>query len=219
MAINHVTLYDESVLVPLKQNRKKYLYAFHLNGGVIIMIKKRDKFWTVIFAFIPGAGHMYNGFMKQGVSYMGLFFIVWAAASFANIWALGFILPVIWFYAFFDCINKTLQNDEDFYSQEDRYLFNKNFFSDENWEYVKNKKTIMGVILIVIGISALWNNILMKILLDWAHVPQFVSDMIYKMNHIVPELLVAILIIWAGIVLVTGKKNQIKGEEEEMIED
>ena len=40
------------------------------------MTRKKRGFWTFIFSLIPGAGEMYLGFMKRGVSTM-LVFLGW----------------------------------------------------------------------------------------------------------------------------------------------
>ncbi len=40
------------------------------------MLKQRSRGATVFCALLPGAGHMYMGFMKRGVSFMGLFFLI-----------------------------------------------------------------------------------------------------------------------------------------------
>lgn len=179
------------------------------------MIRKRNKFWTVIFAFLPGAGHMYNGFMKLGVSLMGIFFAAWALAAFIGMSTIGLLTPVIWFYAFFDCINKTFLDDEEFYCQEDDYLFRKDAISDKNWAYLSSKKDMIGVILIIVGIFALWNHVFMRVLVDLIHLPNVMIDLIYSINQIVPQAIVAILIIWAGITLIKGKKEEIETGEEE----
>ncbi|WP_027398733.1 hypothetical protein [Anaerovorax odorimutans] len=170
------------------------------------MIKKRNQFWTMIFAFVPGAGHMYNGFMKLGVSFMGLFFGFWAITLLLKIGTIGLLTPVIWFYAFFDCINRTFLDDEDFYSQEDDYLFNI-LSNDKDLEYIKSKKYIIGVILVFIGLFALWNNVFMGTIIKLINLPDIILNMIYTINHIVVQIIVAILIIWAGVILIKGKKE------------
>ena len=38
------------------------------------MTKKKSGFWTFVFSLLPGAAEMYMGFMKMGISLMGLFF-------------------------------------------------------------------------------------------------------------------------------------------------
>ena len=64
------------------------------------MTRKKSRFLTFCCSLIPGAGEMYLGFLKQGVSIMSAFVIVYAIG--------GFIFPpltvfcaVIWFYSFF----------------------------------------------------------------------------------------------------------------------
>ena len=35
---------------------------------------RKNGFWNLCFSLIPGAGQMYQGFLKRGVSIMALFF-------------------------------------------------------------------------------------------------------------------------------------------------
>ncbi len=87
------------------------------------MTKKKSGFWTFIFSFMPGAAEMYMGFMKMGVSLMGLFLGLIVVGSF---FAQGIFLVidvVVWFYGFFHAHNLRAMDDEDFYALEDTYLF------------------------------------------------------------------------------------------------
>ena len=45
------------------------------------MQKQKRGFWLFIFSLIPGAGEMYMGFKKQGISIMLLFWGTIALAS------------------------------------------------------------------------------------------------------------------------------------------
>jgi len=174
------------------------------------LITKRSKFWTIVFAFLPGAGHMYNGFMKLGVSFMGLFFGLWMVASVINIGPLAFLAPVIWFYAFFDCVNKIFQNDDEFYMQEDHYLFNREQLESMNIHIFKERNLLIGGILILIGIYALWNNVVLHILSSYDLLSPAVYQAIVNFGNIIPQLVVGGLIIWAGIALIMGKKKEIE---------
>ena len=49
-----------------------------------IMTKKKSGFWTFLFSWIPGAGEMYMGFMRMGISLMILFWGIIALAVFFN---------------------------------------------------------------------------------------------------------------------------------------
>ncbi len=178
------------------------------------MITKRSKFWTIVFAFLPGAGHMYNGFMKLGVSFMGLFFLVWALASFINIGGIMFLAPIIWFYAFFDCINRVFQDDEEFYTQEDHYLFTKEQI--ERWNiHLKEQNLLVGIGLIIIGIYMLWINVVLRLLSNYNILPPHVYSAIQHIGHLLPQLIVGAFIIWAGITLIAGKKKEITRKEED----
>ena len=87
------------------------------------MRKKKNPFLTFCFACIPGAGQMFLGFFKQGVSLMSTFIVV------ALLSGMFYDIPVylfdfvIWFYAFFDAINKNAMTEEEFAAQEDKFMF------------------------------------------------------------------------------------------------
>lgn len=177
------------------------------------MITKRSKFWTILFAFLPGAGHMYNGFMKLGVSFMGLFFGIWFVASVIDIGPLAFLAAVVWFYAFFDCVNKVFQDDEEFYAQEDRYLFTGEQLEKMNIKIFQERNLLVGVVLVIVGIYALWNNVVLHIISDYGLLSPAAYEVIANLGSIVPQLLVGGLIIWAGAALIAGKKKEIDVEE------
>ena len=45
------------------------------------MTNKKNRFFTLVFSCCPGAGEMYMGLYRQGVSLMGLFFCTIALAA------------------------------------------------------------------------------------------------------------------------------------------
>ena len=45
------------------------------------MTNKKNRFFTLVFSCCPGAGEMYMGLYRQGVSLMGLFFGTIALAA------------------------------------------------------------------------------------------------------------------------------------------
>lgn len=77
--------------------------------------KKYSTFWSTVFSFIPGGGHMYLGLMKRGLQFMLAFFGIIALANFFySADFLIFFATVVWFYSFFDCFHmrRKLENDE-----------------------------------------------------------------------------------------------------------
>jgi len=169
------------------------------------MIKKRSKFWTVLFSFLPGAGHMFMGFMKQGISFMSMFFFVIFLASWLNISPLMFVLPILWFYSFFDAINKMSLSDEEFYGLEDYFVLSiDKIFIFEN-AFFKRRKIFLGVVILVLGIYFLWNNI-------WHNLqslfPDYVNNVISEISDIVPQLMLGVIILVIGVRLISSKKKE-----------
>ena len=121
------------------------------------MIRKKSKGWTFIFSLLPGAGEMYMGFMKQGVSIMGLFFATIAVAATLNIGPLTIVLPIIWCYSFFNVHNMYSLSDEEFYALEDDYIFYLDRILPIN-QWSKQQNKIVAGILIIAGICIFWNE-------------------------------------------------------------
>ena len=58
---------------------------------------------TLLFAFIPGAGQMYQGYMKRGLSLMLMCCVIGVLAMlFAPI---ALFLMLVFMYSFFDTLN------------------------------------------------------------------------------------------------------------------
>ena len=86
------------------------------------MQKQKKGFLLFISSPIPGAGEMYMGFFKQGISIMTLFWAIIAIAGGLNISSLVIFLPVLWFYSFFHVHNLKELPEEEFYAIEDNYI-------------------------------------------------------------------------------------------------
>lgn len=74
-------------------------------------MKRKNKLLTILFACFPGAGHMYLGLMMSGLSFMLIFWglICLTILLSSLLREFGFLLallPIPWFYAFFDAINQ-----------------------------------------------------------------------------------------------------------------
>ncbi len=65
---------------------------------------KRGEFWILLFSLVPGAGHMYLGWMRKGAELMIMFFGATYLTYSLSLNVFFFTLPVIWFYSFFDAL-------------------------------------------------------------------------------------------------------------------
>ena len=63
------------------------------------MTRKKGKLMTFLWSLIPGAGEMYLGFFKTGVSLMAAFVILLSLSGFLQLNVLSLLAPVVWFYS------------------------------------------------------------------------------------------------------------------------
>lgn len=173
--------------------------------------QKKNKFFSFMCSFIPGAAEMYMGFMKQGISLMALcaVTIVGAACGLEVIFIP--LLVLVWFYSFFHARNMASLPDEDFNSLSDAFI----------WEGVMEEKEFKisspvirkwaAGILIAIGAAMLWENFSSII---YHLIPDRYWDIIYPMVNRIPELVIALLIIVIGFRLIAGKKEELHGDEQ-----
>ena len=169
------------------------------------MRKKKNKFFTFVLSLLPGAGHMYMGFMKKGVSLMSAFFIIIFISSFLDVDQLIFVLPVLWFYSFFDSINIGYSTDEEFLKIDDNYLFTLDKFVGIDKNMVTKSRLWAGVLLLIFGIFLIWKNIMDQLS---GVIPQPIYDAMSNVMGNLPRLIIGIVIIVIGIKLIIGKKRE-----------
>ncbi len=173
------------------------------------MTKKKNGFWTFCFSFIPGAGQMYMGFMKMGISLMVLCFLPFYCAIEFSMEGLLLIDVVIWFYSFFHVHNLRAMDDEEFYALEDTFLFHVSEVQDFPLDIAKKYQKIIGAGLIFWGASMLWKNIW-----DMAAylLPELLRRLINNLTYRLPQMVLAAVIIWLGVVMIRGKKRELYEE-------
>lgn len=169
------------------------------------MKKEKSKFLTFCFSLLPGAGHMYMGFMKMGLSLMAGFFFVIFLSNWLNIGPLLFVLPLIWFYSFFDCINKRYSTDEEFLLLEDRYLFSLDEIVKIDKGIFTKHRLFSGILLLLLGGYLIWNNIMHSL---WRYIPNELYNAISEVSRVAPQIIIGIVIIFVGVKLVIGKKRE-----------
>ena len=174
------------------------------------MKKQKHGFWVFIFSLIPGAGEMYMGFKKQGISIMLLF---WGSIALASITGLGWLamfLPVIWFYSFFNVHNLKSLSEEEFYSVDDNYILHMDQFSGNMGKFLQKHRNVTAWVLILFGICILWSRFTTLLYLI---VPVELADYAYEICNSLPQIVIAAGIIVAGIYLLTQQKKKLEKEE------
>lgn len=171
--------------------------------------KKKNKFFMFIFAFLPGACEMYMGFMKMGLSLMGVFFLSCVLCGMVD-WNLLAVAFLLYFYAFFHARHLAVSSDEDFVTIADKPIWLEIFDGANSAKINKATKICTACAMIVIGFWALWNNFKGYIS---QFIPEGVWDYIWPLLNKMPGCVLAIILIVIGIVLIAGKKEKLDGEE------
>ena len=149
------------------------------------------------------------GFMKMGLSLMGIFFLIPVLAVWLNMNTLLVLDALVWFYGFFHVHNLRAMDDEEFYAVEDEYLFHLadlNLLSGS----VKRYQKIFGLGLVIMGVSLLWRNIwdMMAYLL-----PDVLRSFVNNITYRIPQMVVALFIIWLGLIMIRGKRRELEEED------
>ena len=155
------------------------------------------KIITLGLSIIPGAGHMYLGYQKRGLLFMATFLFSVFFMGWLNLSFLLFLLPLIWFYSFFDAYH--ILNGGKI---EEIDMFNL---------LPKIKEKHIGIGLIALGILIVVQKILYPIIAIYLD---------YQIRNYIQTSIVALIFIIVGIKILTNKretKMEVPEENEEKI--
>ena len=103
---------------------------------------KKNGILTLLFACIPGAGQMYQGYMKRGLSLITMFCLFIILGSTTGLDALVVGCIVVYMYSFFDTLNLRAQLAAE-KAPEDDYLVHFNWH-DARHDPVHGRKPQAG---------------------------------------------------------------------------
>lgn len=177
------------------------------------MNSRKNGFLVFICSLVPGAGEMYLGFMKQGISIMTIFWGILFIAAGLNLEVVIFLLPIVWCYSFFHVHNlKKLPYDK-FEAEKDEFLIPESI----NLPIVIGKRAnaIVAGVLIFLGIAIIWNSIIIDLVYDVSSYIHFPSWIVADILSRIPQFVLAIILIVAGVILIKGKYKEVYHSEEE----
>ncbi|WAA08842.1 hypothetical protein [Fervidibacillus albus] len=183
---NGEALIDTSILEDLEESRE--------SGKKIKVVAK-------VLSLIPGVGHLYLGYQKRGFQLLAIFFLSIYLLDFLRLGLFLFIIPILWFYAFFDGLQKasTYEGEE----IVDEPII-QSFANHQKW---------IGVAFIFIGLYYLAKNTLFPILepIVW---DLYNISIYYWFDQYFQTAVVSLLFIIGGIKLLVGNKKHISDSEE-----
>ena len=169
---------------------------------------KKNGILTFLFAFVPGAGQMYQGYMKRGLSLITLFFLCIMAGMLLEPLALTAL--IVWMYSFFDTFNLRAQFIAGTAPTDD-YLVHINWKDKRMLDFMMDSHKLVGWALIALGAMVAYQNIIMRVLGDvmwrWGQNSPFFRA-VYLMLEQLPQIVVCVALIICGVWLVRGPKGK-----------
>lgn len=178
---------------------------------------KKNGILTFLFAFVPGAGQMYQGYMKRGLSLITMFCLFIMAGAMTGLDPLIVGCLIVYMYSFFDTFNLRAQIMAD-NAPADDYLVHINWKDKRMQDFMMDSHKLLGWGLIALGGLVAYENIIMRVFGDvmwrWGqNNPVFRA--IYLMLDELPQIVTCVALIVCGLWLVRGpkgKKNRKKPE-------
>ena len=157
---------------------------------------KKNGFLTFCFSFIPGAGQMYQNYMKRGLSIMCIAGVLLILA--AMLGTVIFVVPflVIMAYSFFDTYNIRNSIGTDEQIQDDYILKGIDF------DKIKGNK-LLGIGIILVGAYLLLNNVLYGIARETEI--EWLISFIRSIRMYFPSIIVSLITIGIGTKMISNK--------------
>lgn len=156
---------------------------------------------------------MYMGLMKMGLSFMLGFMGMIAVVAVTEIAVLAVLPVTLYIYSFFHANNIGGLSAEEFAVLEDEYLFGIGEWDTSRFKLNRKNKNIAAVVCIVLGVSMLWNVGfgMIRDYVGWDN--RYIKAVYYTMRDDLPRAVIALAIIWFGVSLLRGKKEDIMKSE------
>lgn len=176
---------------------------------------KKNGILTFLFAFVPGAGQMYQGYMKRGLSLITLFFLC-IMAGMLLLEPLVLTALIVWMYSFFDTFNLRAQFIAGTAPADD-YLVHFNTKDARLTLFFRDSHKLVGWALIAFGALIAYENIIMNLLNDvlwrWGR-DSVVFRAFYLVMDRLPDVVLCVALILCGVWLVRGPQKAGKKQAE-----
>lgn len=183
-------------------------------------MNKKNKILFFLFSLIPGAAHMYIGLVKRGLVIMLALVAGAGLAMMADTPAFLLVLPVLWFYSFFDALNKYHLPEEKLAKVQDDFLFflnamPENVRSDPRFKKVASANVLKvgGIVAIIAGAYLIWDQIIVRVLIRL--LSDTGAEILSQISYKLPQVAVAVILIVVGIKLISHKKRELERKNNE----
>lgn len=166
---------------------------------------RKSKSVAKVLSLFPGAGHLYLGYQKRGIQLMAIFLLSIYLLDFLRLGLFLFLIPIIWFYSFFDGLQKA-----SIYGNgpiDDQPIVN----------YLINHQKWIGIAFVFTGLYYFAGNIVFPIMAPKLR-ELYDVDLYYWFDRYFQTAVVSLLFIIGGFKLLSGSKKKKTGPTEENLE-
>ncbi|WP_010678010.1 hypothetical protein [Bacillus timonensis] len=156
---------------------------------------RKSKTLATVLAIFPGAGHLYLGLQKRGIQLMAAFLFAIYILDVLRLSLFLFLIPIIWFYSFFDALQKVSKHGEE--ELEDVPVVS----------YIVNHQKWVGIGLITLGLYYLMVNVVLPTVGPMVS-RVFNFDIQYFYYTYFQGTIICILLIGGGLKLMVGSKKR-----------
>ncbi|MDE3840832.1 hypothetical protein C0966_16295 [Bacillus methanolicus] len=156
---------------------------------------RKSKAIATFLSIFPGAGHLYLGYQRRGIQLMAAFLFSIYILDILRLGIFLFFIPIIWFYSFFDGLQKASKYGE---GPIDDTPIISYFVNHQRW---------IGIGLILLGLYYLTTNIVIPAISPMLH-DVIDIDLTYWFDRYFQMVVVCILLIGGGLKLLFGSKTK-----------
>lgn len=160
---------------------------------------------------------MYLGKMKRGLTLMILFWGLIGVSGSMGFALPLFALPIIWFYAFFDCLNLSAMDNASLERAPDEWAFgwfNEDSGLNKHKDLFKKKNLWLGWGLILVGAATIYSTFGYQFVYFLEDVFSIQNGWIYDLYRKIPQILIAAVIIILGVRFIIGDKKNTDDKED-----
>ncbi|RDW18985.1 hypothetical protein [Oceanobacillus chungangensis] len=161
---------------------------------------KKSKTLAILLSIFPGAGHLYLGLQRRGIQLMAAFLFSIYVLDVLRLSIFLFLIPIIWFYSFFDGLQKASKYGKE--EIEDLPVISY-FINHQKW---------VGIGLVLLGLYYLFADMVIPAITPV--VERLLNfNVQYWFYSYFQTTVVCLLLIGGGIKLIAGNKRKREGKE------
>lgn len=165
---------------------------------------RKNGFLTFCFSFIPGAGQMYQGYMKRGGSLLIILTVLCMISVIISTPIMMFPILALFAYSFFDTFNIRSRIGTNTQIIDEYIWDNKEVIDIKAKFNITKRHNFVGILLIVFGLYILLNSVIGDLAYDIPYLRIFAR----LLTNYLPPIIIATICIMVGIKFISKREEK-----------